>query len=127
MQKNQDQGQPNETGRTQQQGQQGQDMQNENRNRPEVENPQPVRKVEEPITAGQNTGGMQAGTEREPSNTQPNAANSGNNTGGSNASKDYQRSDIGMQQQGGTEKDEKQDMFRTESASQSDKQGNSNR
>jgi len=130
MQKNQDQGQPNETGRSQQQRQ---DVQNETSNRPEVENPQPNRKVEEPIT-GSSRGGMETGSEKNQNQTMAsqtsgsgnsgNASNSGNSDSGS-SNKDYQRSDAGLK--GGRENEDHDNMSSREKTAQSDKGNSSNR
>ena len=106
MQKDQNQGQANETGRN---PQQGQGVQNETNNRPEVENPQPNRKVEEPIT-GSDRGGMEAGAGKDQNQpaSQTATGSSGNNASessrgndaGGSSNKDYQRSNAGFQ--GGT-------------------------
>ena len=134
MQKDQNQGQPNETGRN---PQQGQGVQNETSNKPEVENPQPNRKVEEPITGG-DRGGMDAGAGKE--QNQPtgqtatgtsgnNASGSSGSSSGSSSNKDYQRSDAGFQ--GGTGSRENEDRNDTssqrEKTAQSDKGNSSNR
>jgi len=133
MQKNQNQGQPNETGRN---PQQRQDVQNETHNKPEVENPQPNRKVEEPIT-GSDRGKMDVGSEKNQQNQTTmqggsgsgntgGASNSGNAAGGS-SNKDYQRSDAGFQG-GNRENEDRDDMSSSrEKTAQSDKGSSSNR